>query len=83
MAGREPTPPTITQQRSVLQEHFALMLRVNRRLRHTEEATSRIMRKFGIRFAAHHPRADDVRREFIAVRSTLDWTRVLDTHYGA
>jgi hypothetical protein len=40
------------------------------------------MRKFGIKFAAHHPTPDDVRKQFISVRSIEDWHRVLDAHYG-
>ncbi|MDX2118492.1 MAG: tRNA-dihydrouridine synthase family protein [Planctomycetota bacterium] len=81
MAGRAPAAPTIPQQREVLREHFRLLLAVNSGMRHGEDATSKMMRKFGIRFAAHHPRADDVRKRFIAVRSTADWERVLEEMY--
>jgi len=81
MAGRDPAAPTIPQQRDVLREHFRLLLAVNSGMRHGEDATSKMMRKFGIRFAAHHPRADDVRKRFIGVRSTADWERVLEDLY--
>jgi hypothetical protein len=50
-------------------------------MRKAEAHTGRTMRKFGIRFAAHHPRAEDVRRRFIAVTSLDDWRAVLDEFY--
>jgi len=40
------------------------------------------MRKFGIRFAEHHPRADEVRKRFIAVSTQADWRAVLDEFYS-
>jgi hypothetical protein len=40
------------------------------------------MRKFGIKFATHHPRADEVKRDFIACTTTEDWRRTLDRWYG-
>ncbi len=81
MAGRAPTRPTIAEQREVLKDHFALSLAVTRRFRHGEDATSRNMRKFAIRFAQHHPRCEDVRKRFIAVSSTAEWMRVLEEWY--
>ena len=77
MAGREPAPPTIAEQREVLETHFRLSVSIN-----GEECAGKTMRKFGIRFAAHHPRAEDVRRRFIAVQGVEDWLEVLDEHYG-
>jgi tRNA-dihydrouridine synthase len=82
MAGRAPTPPTLAEQREVLREHFALSLAVTHRFRHAEDATSRMMRKFAIRFAQHHPRCDEVRKRFIAVSSTQEWMRVLEEWYA-
>jgi hypothetical protein len=66
----------------VLQEHFRLLLAVNSGMRKGEEATSKMMRKFGIRFAAHHPQSDRVRLGFIAARSDADWKKVLAEHYS-
>lgn len=83
LAGREPAPPTIAQQRAVLEEHFNLLLAVNHSMRRAEHAASRMIRKFGVRFASHHPSADAVRRRFIAVESLADWRAVLHEHYGA
>lgn len=81
MAGREAPAPTIAEQRAVLEEHFRLALATNRGVRKAEEHTGKTMRKFGIKFAAHHPRGDQVRRRFIAVSSLEDWRGVLDAHY--
>jgi tRNA-dihydrouridine synthase len=81
LAGRDPRPPTLAQQRGVLDEHYRLLLAVNAGMRHTEEATGKMMRKFGIRFAAHHPEPDRARRAFIAASTTADWRRVLTDLY--
>lgn len=81
LAGREPRTPTLAEQRAVLEEHFRLLLAVNKRMRHGEDATSKMMRKFGIRFAAHHPEPDRVRRGFIAAKSQADWQAVLRAEY--
>ena len=78
MTGREPAPPSIAEQREVLETHFRLSVSIN-----GEECAGKTMRKFGIRFAAHHPRAEDVRRRFIAVQGVEDWLEVLDEHYAA
>ncbi len=77
LAGRVAVAPTIAEQRSVLLEHFELSVAVN-----GEQLASRTMRKFGIRFAAHHPRAEEVRRRFIAVSGLEDWRAVLREYYG-
>ncbi len=78
MAGATPRPPTIAEQRAVLLEHFDLSVAVN-----GEHLAARLMRKFGIRFAEHHPRNEDVRQRFIRVSSIEDWRAVLDEHYSA
>ncbi|MFM9995453.1 MAG: tRNA-dihydrouridine synthase [Phycisphaerales bacterium] len=51
--------------------------------RRRELFTARSMRKFGIRFAQFHPRADDVRRRFIGVGSLAEWRGVLEEFYGS
>ncbi|MDX9912713.1 MAG: tRNA-dihydrouridine synthase family protein [Phycisphaerales bacterium] len=81
MAGRPPMPPTIAEQRGVLLEHFDLALATNARTRRPEDLTARNMRKFAVRFAAHHPRQDDVRKRFIACGSMSDWHGVIDEWY--
>jgi len=82
LAGRPSRPPTIAEQREVLIEHFHLALAVNRGMRHAEVQTARMMRKFGIRFAAHHPDAEHVRRDMIAVESLEHWRAVIGKHYS-
>ncbi|GJM19201.1 MAG: tRNA-dihydrouridine synthase [Phycisphaeraceae bacterium] len=93
LAGREPAPPTISEQRAVLEEHFALMLADNeRRMRGRTQAekheraeglTGRMMRKFGVRFAAHHPEPETVKRAFTKVETLEQWQSVLVEHYEA
>ena len=76
MAGEEPTWPTIEEQREVLLDHFRLSVAVN-----GERSAGRMMRKFGIRFAHHHPDGETVRRRFIKVSTTAEWEAVLEEHY--
>jgi tRNA-dihydrouridine synthase len=82
MQGLPPRAPTVSEQREVLAEHFRLALACVRRYRQPEYAASMMMRKFGIRFAQHHPRSEVVRLRFIAVKSHADWERVLAEEYG-
>jgi tRNA-dihydrouridine synthase len=81
LAGREPAPPTLAEQRAVLLEHFDLALAVNQRFRQPETHTGRTMRKFAIRFAEHHPEAERVRRRFVQITSTEEWRGVVDEFY--
>jgi nifR3 family TIM-barrel protein len=78
LAGDAPTEPTLAEQRDALEQHFMLSVAVN-----GEYKASYVMRKFGVRFAQHHPDFESVRKEFIAVNSIADWQAVLDAHYGA
>ncbi len=78
MAGETPTAPTIAEQREVLRDHFALSAAVN-----GEIGAGLLMRKFGIRFSAHHPEAEAVRLRFIACGTTNDWLAVLEDFYSA
>ena len=82
MAGKDPRPPTIAEQRRVLEDHFELALRVNAHLRDPEHVTGKTMRKFAIRFAQHHPAGDEVRKRFVGVRGLEDWRGVLGEWYG-
>lgn len=78
MAGQQPNRPTINEQRQALLDHFELSMAL-----HGEGAASRMMRKFGIKFAVHHPQPDVVKGEFIKCRSVGEWRGVLDRHYGS
>src|SRR5207244_2410109 len=71
-------PPTIHEQRDALAEHFAIAMEI-----HGEQLAGRRMRKMGIKYSRFHPRAADVKRDFINVRSLRDWQGVLDRYYAA
>ena len=77
MAGEQPLPPSLVEQRRALLDHFHLSVRL-----HGEQSASRQMRKFGIKFAIHHPDPEAVRSRFIAVRSIDEWNGVLDEFYS-
>ncbi|MEQ8844060.1 MAG: tRNA-dihydrouridine synthase [Phycisphaerales bacterium] len=77
MAGETPTWPTIAEQRETLLQHFRLSAAVN-----GENAAGKMMRKFGIRFARHHPQGEAVRKRFIKVSTTAEWEGVLAEYYG-
>jgi len=71
-------PPTVHEQREALSEHFSIAMQI-----HGEQLAGRRMRKMGIKYSRFHPRATDVKVDFINVRSLRDWTAVLENHYAA
>ncbi len=77
MASQTPATPTIDEQREVLLEHFSISV-----AEHGEYAAGRLMRKFGIKFADHHPHAEAVKNEFIKVHTIAEWRTVLDRWYA-
>ena len=79
--GKDPVAPTVQEQRHVLEQHFDLALAVNASFRDPELHTSKNMRKFGIKFAAHHPNADEVKKQFIYVKTLDEWREVLEQWY--
>ncbi len=70
-------PPTIHEQRDALAEHFSIAMQI-----HGESLAGRRMRKMGIKYSRFHPRAAEVKVEFIAVHSLRDWTNVLNKWYA-
>jgi len=78
MRGEPVAEPTIEEQRAVLAEHFELSVKL-----HGEQQAGRMMRKFGIKFSRHHPRAEAVKDAFIKVKSLAGWQAVLDEFYVA
>lgn len=78
MAGLPPREPTLAEQREVLLEHFRLSCAVN-----GEQLASKLMRKFGVRFAERHPSPEQVRVRFIRVESIEDWRAVVEEFYPA
>ena len=71
------SPPTLFEQREALREHFDEAMQI-----HGESLAGRRMRKMGIKYSRFHPRAVEVKAEFIAVHSLRDWTAVLDRWYA-
>jgi tRNA-dihydrouridine synthase B len=82
LAGEDPKAPTIAQQREVLEQHFELALAVNSHTRDPELLTAKNMRKFGIKFAAHHPQGEEVKKQFIYVKTLEEWRVVLEAWYA-
>lgn len=78
MAGRVPMGPGIAEQRDVLLAHWRFSEVI-----HGERRTGRHMRKFGIKFAQHHPHAMDVKQDFIRCETGGEWREVIERHYGA
>ena len=77
MEGREPTAPTLLEQRNALLEHYTLSVAL-----HGERPASRMMRKFGIKFSSHHPTPEKVRSRFIRASTIDEWHGVLDEYYA-
>ncbi len=77
-AGHKPVSPSLVEQREVMQRHYALALQL-----YGPDRCGPLMRKFGIKYAAIHGQAEDVRSAFISVRSQADWQAVLDRWYAA
>jgi tRNA-dihydrouridine synthase B len=77
MRGHAPIGPTLEQQRAVLEEHYRLAQVI-----HGDRRTGRQMRKFGIKFARHHPWAEEVRRDCIECERSEHWAGVFERHYG-
>jgi hypothetical protein len=40
------------------------------------------MRKFGIKFAQHHPHPHAVKQDFIRCEDADEWAAVIERHYG-
>jgi nifR3 family TIM-barrel protein len=72
-----PPPPTLGEQREVLQEHYALAESL-----YGPQRTPLHMRKFGIKYAALHPHYEAVRTAFTQIRSRDDWQAVLRQWYA-
>jgi tRNA-dihydrouridine synthase B len=72
------TPPTIHEQREALAEHFGIAMQI-----HGEQLAGRRMRKMGIKYSRFHPQAEQVKRDFIEVRSLRDWNATLDKWYDS
>lgn len=77
-AGRPlPPPPTLYEQREVMLEHYRLAEQI-----YGPERTGALMRKFGIKYSACHPRHAELREAFGKVKSFTDWQSVLACYYS-
>lgn len=74
--GEQPHAPTLLEQREVMREHYRLAEQL-----YGPRRCGPLMRKFGIKYAALHPRDAEVRDAFIRVRQRSDWEAVLDQWY--
>jgi nifR3 family TIM-barrel protein len=72
-----PDPPTLHQQRAVIEEHYRLAEEI-----YGLVACGRQMRKFGIKYSRLHPKPVAVRDAFVAVRRTHELKQVLDNFYA-
>ena len=76
-AGRPlPAPPSLHEQRDVLREHYRLAQQI-----YPEKRCGQMMRKFGIKYAALHPRHQDLRSAFTRVNSREQWEAILSDWY--
>jgi nifR3 family TIM-barrel protein len=73
---RLPPPPTIMQQYDAITGHWNDMVSV-----YGDALAGRLMRKFGIKYAEHHPIARGVRDAFIAAQSPRHITELIDRWY--
>lgn len=71
-----PPPPTVLEQRKVLERHWELATEI-----YGDKRTGQMLRKFGIKYSASHPNYDQVRPAFTRIRTLDDWTAALDEWY--
>jgi nifR3 family TIM-barrel protein len=77
LRGEPIAPPTISEQRAALEEHFAMAMEI-----HGESLAGRRMRKMGIKYSRFHPEAAKVKEDFINVASLRGWTSALNRWYS-
>jgi tRNA-dihydrouridine synthase B len=71
-----PPPPSVPEQGRTIADHFAEIVRV-----YGEAHGCKVMRKFAIKYSAHHPRERNVRDGFVAVKTAEDFRAVLGRWY--
>ncbi len=72
-----PPPPSVHEQRDVLQEHLALA-----EAAYGADRSQASIRKFGIKYARSHPQHEQVRAAFAVAKTAADWRRVLAEWYA-
>ena len=72
----KPKPPSLAEQREVLAEHFHLSVEL-----YGERRAATTMRAFGVKYCLLHPCSDQVRQDFVQVKTAADWENVLNKWY--
>jgi len=72
----KPVPPSLAEQREVLVEHFRLSAEL-----YGESRAATTMRAFGVKYCLLHPCCDQVRQDFVRVKTSGDWNDVLEKWY--
>jgi len=75
-ASREMYRPSAAEQKKVIADHFRRTAAFYGELRGTK-----MMRKFGIKYARMHPTPKKLRMAFVAVKTAADWFDVLEQFY--
>lgn len=73
-----PSPPTVLEQRQVLERHWELAESL-----YGPERAGPLLRKFGIKYTGSHPEHLQVREAFTQIRTRSEWFAVLDQWYGS
>lgn len=77
LAGESlPPPPSIARQREAIRYHWDDTADV-----HGAEDAPKLLRKFGIKYSEHHPRAMEVRDAFIHMKTAADFHAILERWY--
>lgn len=71
-----PPPPTLAEQRAVIEEHYRLA-----EITYGSKRAPFVMRNFGIKYARIHPQPTQVRDAFAAMRHPGQWKEILDLWY--
>ena len=74
--GQSPAPPTVFEQRTALEMHFAFA-----QAHHSSSALGGL-RKFGFKYARLHPAAGELRKAFGKLRSLEDWENLVEMFYS-
>ena len=72
----KPKPPCLSEQREVLSEHFRLSSEF-----YGERRAATTMRAFGVKYCLLHPCWEQVRQDFVHVKTAADWENVLKKWY--
>lgn len=71
-----PPPPTIFEQRDIIEEHLRLTIDL-----YGEHRAMTQFRKFGVKYSFLHPQLEEVRSKFVRVRQREDWHAIRGEFY--